>query len=267
MREIKRKQKFKRNISRRYSSERNISIGLKLKIWMSDVLTIIGGGFLLLGLPAMFAFIPFSSVFSPGFSDTDPIIEGKIIEVNRTGASINDQSVYEYVFAYNPPDGGNYEGVGYSTGCIYEVDAQVEIIYKRNQQEISKAKNLRTSSFPIWISFFVLIFPLVGAAMLYFSTKKAINAIYVLKIGEIAYGKFLNKEPTNTTVNKRRVYKYTFEFTAKDNKVYQAIAKTHLYERLEDEDVEKLVYDPDDPENAVLLDAFPLALRRFFANQ
>ena len=103
--------------------------------------------------------------------------------------------------------------------------------------------------------------------MLYFSTKKAINAIYILKIGEIAYGKFLYKESTNTTVNKQRVFKLFFEFTAKDNKLYKTVAKTHHYHRLEDDDEEKLVYDPDDPENAVLLDALPRAVRKYFANE
>lgn len=265
--EIKRRPKFKRNITRRYTTERNISTGLKLKIWMSDVLTLIGGSFVLMGLPFVLIFAPLSGLFSPGFSDTDPFIEGNITEVHGTNSYINDVRVYEYTYTYNPPDGGNYEGTGYSTGEIFEIDAPVQVIYKRDKQEISKAIELRLNSFPAGIGFIMLIFPLAGAIMLYFSTKKAINAIQVLKIGEIAYGKFLHKEATNTKTNKQTVYKLTFEFTAKDNKVYQTVAKTHLYHRLEDEETEKLVYDPDDPENAVLLDALPAAVKKYFANQ
>ncbi len=267
MKEIKRRPKFKKNISRQYTSERNISLGLKLMIWFADVLTIIGGAFLLMGIPFVLIFVPFASLFSPGFDNSDPIIEGRIIEVHSTGASVNETPVYEYIFMYNPPDGGNYEGIGYSTGKIFEIDDPIQVIYKRNKQQIAKATELRLSSFPVWAGFIVLIFPLVGAIMLYFSTKKAINAIYILKIGEIAYGKFLYKEATNTTVNKQRVFKLFFEFTAKDNKLYKTVAKTHHYHRLEDDDEEKLVYDPDDPENAVLLDALPRAVKKYFANE
>ena len=267
MRDIKRRPKFKRNISRRYSAERNISIGLQLKIWLSDVMVIIGGAFILMGLPFVLVFVPFASLFSPGFSNTDPVIEGKIIAVHSTGASVNEEYVYEYTYTYNPPDGANYKGAGYSTGQIFEIDELIKINYKRNQQEISKAKELRLSSFPMGVGFIVLIFPLVGAILFYFGAKKARNAIQVLKIGEIAYGKFLHKEATNTTVNKQRVYKLFFEFTAKDNKTYQTVSKTHKYHRLEDEEQEMLVYDPDDPENAVLIDALPRAVRKYFENE
>jgi len=267
MKEIKRRPKFKRNITRKFTTERDLSLLLKLKVWFSDVMTVIGGSFLLMGLPFALVFVPFETIFSPGFDDTDPVIEGKITEVHTTGASVNETQVYTYTFTYSPSDGGNYEGIGYSTGKIFEIDDPVQVIYKRNEQQIAKAKELRLSSFPMGVGFIILIFPLVGAILLYFGTKKAINAIRVLKIGEIAYGKFLHKEATNTNVNKRRVYKYTFEFTAKDNKIYQAIAKTHLYERIEDEEFEKLVYDPDDPENAVILDSLPVAIKKFFANE
>ncbi|MEN8118912.1 MAG: hypothetical protein ABFS35_01110 [Bacteroidota bacterium] len=267
VKEIKRRPKFKRNITRRYTKERNLPIGLKLKIWFADVLTVIGGGFLLIGIPFVLIFVPFASLFSPGFSDNDPVIEGTITEVYGTSSYVNDVQVYEYTFTYNPPDGGNYEGIGYSTGKIYEISDPVQVIYKRNKQEIAKAKELRLNSFSVGLVFPVLIFPLIGAVMLYFSTKKAINSIRILKIGELAFGKFQYKETTNTKVNGQRVYKLYFEFTAKDNKLYKTIAKTHHYYQLEDDDKEKLVYDPDDPENAVLLDALPAAVRKYFANE
>ncbi len=267
MREIKRRPKFKRNISRQYAKERTISPGLQIKIWFSDVMVIIGGVFVLMGLPFVLIFAPLSSIFSPGFENTDPLIEGKIVEVNGTSSYVNDVRVYEYIYAYMPPDGGNYQGIGYSTGSVFEIDQQIQIQYKRNQQEVSKAKKLRLNSFPAGIGFIVFIFPLIGAVLFYFGAKKAINAIRILKIGEIAYGKFLHKEATNTTVNKQRVYKLTFEFTAKDNVVYQTVAKTHHYHLLEDDETEKLVYDPDDPENAVLLDALPKAVADFFENE
>ncbi|RLD70390.1 MAG: hypothetical protein DRJ10_20435 [Bacteroidetes bacterium] len=267
MKNIDRRPQFKRNMNRRNSTERNISIGLKLRIWLSDVMVIIGGGFLLMGLPFVLVFVPFASLFAPGFSDSDPIVEGKITEVHSTNASVNEEYVYEYTYIYTPPDGGNYEGKGYSTGQYYEMDEIIIVTYKRNQQEISKARELRLSSFPVGVGFIVLIFPLIGIIMFYFGAKKARNAIYILKIGEIAYGKFLHKEATNTKINDQTVFKLFFEFTAKDDKVYQTFSKTHKTYRLQDEEQEKLVYDPDNPENAVLIDALPRAIRKYFERE
>ena len=100
--------------------------------------------------------------------------------------------------------------------------------------------------------------------MLFFSTRKAIRHINILRIGNLAEGKFLFKEPTNVQINNQTVYALTFEFTASDNKSYQVIAKTHHFHRLEDEAFEKLVYDPGNPQNAVLLDELPGGIKNYF---
>ena len=255
-----------KEIKRNNQSTRSISIGLKLKIWFSNVMVIMGAAFILMGIPFVLVFVPFGSLLSPDFSDDDPIVEARITYANSTNASINEEEVYKYSFTYNTPDGGTYSNVGYSTGQYYGEGDTIIVRYKSNKPSISKAEELRESSFPPIVSLFTLIFPLIGLIMFFFGAKKSLNSIRILKIGEVAYGIFLHKEPTNTKINEQTVYKLTFEFTAKDNKTYKTISKTHKYQRLLDEEKEKLVYDPNNPENAVLLDALPKTARKYFEN-
>ena len=47
---------------------------------------------------------------------------------------------------------------------------------------------------------------------------------------------------------------YTFEFTADDGQKYEVVGKTHLYHLLEDEEKERILYSPFDPNYAVVYD-------------
>jgi len=257
---------FSSNINRFYSKNRSIPLGIQLKIWFGNVLTIIGLAFFLMGLPFAVIFISFSTIFDPSFSDKDPVINGIVLEANPTNAYINDIQVFAYKYEYQLDNGSKFTGIGYSTGSLYESGSAISVYYKADEPMFSRAADLRTSEFDGGITLFVLIFPLIGLIMLFFSARKAIKEIYILKIGELAEGKLLFKTPTNTQINKQTVYALTFEFKASDGQVYQAVTKTHQYQRLEDEQLEKLVYDPDMPTNTVLLDALPKGLKDYCLN-
>ena len=62
------------------------------------------------------------------------------------------------------------------------------------------------------------------------------------------------KRATNTTVNNRRVFELTFAFTARDGRQSEAKARTSITERLQDEREEPLLYNPEKPEDAIMLD-------------
>jgi len=266
MKQYQRNYQFQTNINRVYSGNRKIPFGIQLKIWLGNVITIIGLGFLIMGLPFSFVFISFSTLFDHAFKASDPQCKAIISEVIPTNSYINKVRVYEYKYDYQAADGKTYSGLGYSTGKDFDNGAEILIHYLGDKPEVSKANDLRTSEFGGGMTLFVLIFPLIGLIMLFFSTRKTLNQLYILKIGELADGKLLFKTPTNTKINNQTVYALTFEFTASDRQVYQTVAKTHQYYRLEDEQFEKLVYDPDMPSNAVLLDALPKGLKEFFLN-
>lgn len=255
---------FKNYKNREFGKKRNIPVGIKIKIWFGNIFNVMGLAFFLFGLPFAMVFISFSALFGPSFVEDDPSTKAVIIESRATNASVNDVMVYEYTYRYHTMDGNSYTGLGYTTGNQKSVGDELMVSYKMDQPTASKAADLRSSEFGGSVGLFVLIFPVIGLIMLILGTKTSLKQIFILQIGELADGKFLYKEATNTKVNKQTVYALTFEFTASDNQTYQTIAKTHQYHRLEDEALEKLVYDPDQPTNAVLLDALPRGLKEYF---
>jgi hypothetical protein len=124
-------------------------------------------------------------------------------------------------------------------------------------------EGLRKSEFGGGVGMIVLIFPAIGLLMLFFGTKKVLKTIGVLKVGKFAGGKLLGMKPTNTKINDQTVYAMTFEFTAQNGKQYQCVAKTHKTYDLEDDDEEQLFYDPNNPENAVLVDTLPESVKKY----
>ncbi len=108
----------------------------------------------------------------------------------------------------------------------------------------------------------VLIFPVIGIIMLYFSLKKNIKYLRIIKTGKLAYGTFLRFESTNVKINNRRVYRYFFEFSDANQKKYMVAGQTHT-ERLSDETQELLVYNPLNPNEAVMVDELPQNVKKF----
>ena len=87
--------------------------------------------------------------------------------------------------------------------------------------------------------------------------RKGLTASRLLTIGEQAKGRLKSKVATSTQINRKPVYKLTFEFTTPDGRTHKAIGKTHKPELLEDEAEEPLLFDPIRPSYAVMLDALP----------
>jgi len=267
MKDYKKRNTFNKNISRTYSKARNINLWMIIRIWFSDVLNVIGFFFFLFSLPFVLVFGAGLFTSSPSFDETDPTVKAIIQDAIATNSYINDVRVFEYIYIYKPSSGGTYEGSGFVTGYEYEIGDEIEVKYKRNQPELSLATGMRDGAFGGWITLFILIFPLIGGIMLFFGTKKAVNSIRILKYGEIAQGKFISKESTNVKINEQTVYKLKFEFTAKNGEKYETYSKTHKPHLLEDDEFEKLVYDRDEPKNAVLIDTLPKSVRKYFEKE
>ncbi len=177
---------FSTSINRIYAGNRNIPTLMKLKIWLSNVLTMIGLAFFIMGLPFSFIFLSTSTIFDPSFSDKDPIINATATEAKPTNSYINNARVYEYKYEYQTKEGKTYSGYGYSTGNLFSLGDELQIHYKADNPEFSKALDLRTSEFGGGLTLFVLIFPLIGLIMLFFITRKALKQMAQFKnnVGE-----------------------------------------------------------------------------------
>ena len=180
---------------------------------------------------------------------------GKVTKVEETGASENDTTVmanhYEFSVA-----GRRFTGTSYTTGSRAAEGEDVQVEYSPGHPERSRIIGMRAGHFGPFV-WFVTIFPLIGFLILWFSGKGGLKRTRLLRNGIFTTGTLIDKEPTNMTVNDRRVFELTFEFTARDGRKCEAKARTSTPERLQDEHAEPLLYDPDNPSEAYLLDEVP----------
>lgn len=190
--------------------------------------------------------------------DRVEITQGVVTAVEPTSASVNETPVYANHFTYRVERLENeYAGVSYTTGHEFQLRQEVRVEYLKRYPTLSRIEDTRRGEFDLWIVPFLLIFPLVGLGMVGFGLKNGIKANRLLANGKVGMGKLVSKEATNTEVNDRRVYKLTFEFAADDGQLHQVVCKTTAISALEDDDRERLLYDPYNPRYAVMLDNLP----------
>ncbi len=169
---------------------------------------------------------------------------------NRPGTRIYAN---HYLFSL---DGKQYTGCSYSPGQQLMPGQMVNIEYSPSNPAVARIQGMRVHMFGAG-AVLVLLFPFIGLCLMlpgYFLGKKARR---LLECGQLTEGILRTKEPTNTTINNQRVFKFTFDFKAGDGRVYQVVSRTHQTAKLEDEASEQIIYDPADPANALLVDALP----------
>lgn len=183
--------------------------------------------------------------------------EGLLLEINDGHGEVNEEPIYEYVFSYSA-NGQSFTGKSNSTFSGEEETTIVQIEYKTGNPTRSRIVGMRSELFPAWVVLLVIVFPGIGFVFLFLGFKKNIKALQLLINGTFTRGKMLSYEPTNTSINDQTVYAYKFEFHA-SNKTYIAECKTHLTERVEDEETEKVLYDKADPKFNLVYDAMGAA--------
>lgn len=187
------------------------------------------------------------------FSGDVETVQGTTTGWRPTSLSINEVQVYETLYAFELPDGRSFTGSSFETGSWRGDGQAVAVEYLEGEPSVSRIQGMRWSQGGIGVAF-VFIFPLVGLLMGLAGLRRGLRALRLLRHGEVTHGVLRSKEPTGTKINERPVLRMTFEFDVPAQGTFEVEAKTHRPERLEDEDRELLVYDPRDPDAAVLLD-------------
>jgi hypothetical protein len=189
------------------------------------------------------------------FRDAGGRASGRVVRVEQTGASEDGDAVeaahYEYSVAGRP-----FSGKSYATDGSPAEGENVTVEYDEDHPARSRIAGMRRAIFGPW-AIVVAIFPLVGFVILWFATRSGMKRNHLLSNGVLTTGKLVSTEGTNMYVNRRRVWELTFEFTDRMGRRCTATARTTDTERLRDEAAEPLLYDPDDPQRAYLLDEAP----------
>lgn len=184
---------------------------------------------------------------------------GTLQRIEQTNTTINDNRIYQYFFTYNA-DGRALVGSSYAPhNIMLSPNKPVTVEYKPNEPARARIQGMDESMLPWWmflpfgIPFIVgIVFVIIGLR----SNKKALN---LLINGLWARGTMISKNVTNTRINRRMVYRYEFEFLAKNEQRHIAICRTHLTERVEDEQQEIILFDRENPDYNVVYDAIAVA--------
>lgn len=179
--------------------------------------------------------------------------KGHVVEVTKTNTSVNDTSVYRFVFE----DADGRSGKCFATGQRFKEGAEVDLEKCGDRTRIVGSRLSHMGGIFIIFIPFVFLFPIIGIAVVFYGALQGKKAIHLLQDGEIGRGRYLDMKLTGTKVNHQSVMKLHYQFEAADGETYDAYATALDTEKLTDDPVEPLLYDPLDPTKSVLLDSLP----------
>jgi hypothetical protein len=214
-------------------------------------------GFAVLGFSSIFfwTFVANADFSFITFAGSLGRASGVVTRVETTNASENRTSIRANHYEYSV-GGQNFQGVSYSTGEAVQQGENVLVEYLQRAPGTSRIAGQRRKMFgPLVL--LVIIFPALGLAFIIGGVRWGSRRARLMRDGIFTTGVLKRKRATNATVNNRRVFDLFFEFTARDGRRCEAKARTSIPERLEDEREEPLLYNPERPEDAVMLDEAP----------
>jgi len=241
---------------------------VRLRVMFGGFVNQFGWIFFGFGMIFVWAFNPLEDVAKRmRFRGTLARAEGKIVRVEPTNVSINNQKVYAHHYEFQATDETRRTGVAYDTDDSPGPGQAVTVEYVQADPSASRIPGMSYTAGGLF-GLFVLIFPAVGLGFLAFGLRKSLKGLRLLRDGRPAIGRLIATTPTHSRVNNQTVYKFTFEFQAEDGQTYQATARTHETDRFAGEPspdgaakaegvFEPLLYDPMAPRRAVMLDDLP----------
>jgi hypothetical protein len=179
----------------------------------------------------------------------------------RKVKSSSGRAVYAIGYAFNP-NGNKYEGTSYQTGGAPVAGTEVIVEYVTGRPHISRIKGLRRATLgPLGLV--ATLIPLAALLVVVRGLVKGTQAIRLLTIGKLTTGRLISKEPLGPFGRHQKVpaYKLVFEFTDEKGQTHRTTTQTQWTERLEDEQKEALLYNPQRPGYAVMLDDLPASPR------
>lgn len=236
---------------------RYLSLLTQVKLIFGGVEAQMGSIFFWFGMIFVLIFVGQSELMYLFSFDGDWIRgEGLVSEISEASVEINEEEIYNYTFSFSI-DGQSIQGTssgvynGLNEGDITAIE------YKEHNPTRARILGTSTALFPVWVGF-ILIFPLIGLIFMIIGYRNNIKALRLIKSGKFTRGRMLKYEATNTEINGEQVYAYDFEFNV-GGKTYVSKCKTHLANRVEDEELEKILYNTSDPNDSIVYDAYTTA--------
>lgn len=252
---------------------RPIPLLLRSELLFGNILAQLGWFFLGFGGIFFWAFALNSEVISHfQFRGELDSARGVVLEVKDTGASEGGGKnrrgtpIYAHEYSFTARDGTEYHGVSYALGQRLEPGQEVMVEYRRGKPAVSRIQGMRHAMFDTWAGF-VVIFPVIGLIFVIVTLRSGLRMTDLLARGRAGQGTLKSKKPTNIRVNNQPLYKLTFELQTGDGRTCLVTCRSTRPEVLEDEPQEQLLYDPDQPTRALLLDQLPGSVKTDLSGQ
>jgi len=241
---------------------RTVPWSLRLVVLFGGILTQVGWGVLAFGL--VFTAV-FGAIAAPLFDDpfAGPVqrVTGKVVHTDGTNVRVNDYDVVAVHFEVQAGD-RTLRGRSYASshrrngrGNVPEVGSEVPVEIARTPEAPMRIVGLDTHMLPAGAQLVVLL-PIVGGLLVLWGVWRNARRLRLLVHGEVAAATLVDSQPTNTTINGRRVMALTFRYLDGQGRTRTTIVRTHRTETVTDDDAETVVFDAATGA-AVLLDALP----------
>ena len=184
--------------------------------------------------------------------------EATVTARTETNMKENERRVHRYEFTYTPEDGVPRTGVCYETGGSSDAGSRVPVQYLSSDPSVARIKGCRLSKFG-WGGGFVIIFPLVGFGIAFFSIRSRARLASLLSRGRFSSGRIESVESTNVSVNNQRRYRVTVsfkdDFADRTTSYYAYGDQVALAEeKREKQSSVGILYDPANPDRVFLVD-------------
>lgn len=235
-----------------------LGLYLSMDVLFGFLFQFVGVGFMIAGNDAA----DFKSLMY--FRASDPLTSGVLTEKVESGARHSEKrgsSYYMYEYHYKYAVGSkSYQGMSFARENRMTSGTEIQVAYVPEKPEMSRIAGM--TSAPFISTGFCMGIPgavvaLIGIAWFFGGFWKTTRTILLLRNGLLTNGIVTGRIATNTTIGGKRVYKIHFQFTHEDGRTCTGCVTTHETEQLEEEQVERVIYNAKMPSKATLVDALP----------
>jgi hypothetical protein len=204
-----------------------------------------------------------SIVTESPFSPYDENRSGVVDAIRDTGSTHHDHRLYAVDFHFADDHGIARHATSYTIDPPARPGSPVSVEVVRDEPWRARidGMDVHKSSAPWYFGLLLLPFVGIGAYLWRSRIREARLALDLLRDGLYTRGKVLAKKPTGLTYSdlggEYKEYEVEVEFRDDRDSLHRAKVKTLHPELLEDDALEPIVYDPDQPSRATTLDHLP----------
>ncbi len=247
------------NFERLVPPPRRVPFGVQVQTLFGATLARVGWWLLVVLSPVAWVFASQADLSGPLlFRGHPPAVEGRVTRLEETRSSEGGRRIVRVEYTFRAPGGPPLSGSSYSVGVTHAVGDVVQVEYLEGRPSISRISGARRAPFSAAV-LLVLVFPAIGLGLAGLSLRSGRRTLRLLGEGQLGSASFLSQRPTDTKVNGQLVQELIFEYVGPDG-LRRTLRETTIDPHpLRDERRETILFHPQEPERATLVDALPRA--------